>query len=318
MGELLYKQMNNLMLARAAVRYGSISRAAQELNISQPALTRAISRLEQVMGAKIISRGARGVEPTTFGSVLLADLEQIAERLEATSSALRVLRRLEGKNLSCGGTPLVMESFIPAAAQLFHRTFPSVSLQLKEYSSPDLYEKLANGELDVAIGALIPSCTENDDIAVSPFLEDSMGVFVNAEHALIARAAPLTMAKLLEGNTWILPEPLWDYPSAMLRKVEQFKPRSVVRTNSSSATRWLVRNSEALAISTSLMLHSELREGSIVRLRTDWDFPKSQHVIYLRRDCETRSDVRHLLKIINGESSVLTDITCQLSVDFSE
>lgn len=280
LANLLAKQMYNLMLLRKAVESGSISRASADLRVSQPTITRGIGRLEAALGQKLIERTAQGVRPTEVCRTLLRHVEIAADQLAEAGATLRSMHRSQLRSLNCGGSPMAMESYVPAVMHEMLRAYPRLSLGLYEASSTRLLEMVQFGELDLAIAADVHVETAGE-IRSEPLIPDGMGVFVNARHALLERGSH-AMKHLLATQRWVLPEPLWEYPKIMMRDIPLASIPCVIRAQSSSALRWYVRETDFLVISTSLMLHTELSSGLVVALETDWDFPRSQHVIYYR------------------------------------
>src|SRR5215470_6228740 len=65
-------KLRDLQILRAAARLGSLGKAANDLAISQPAVSKAITDLEQLLGARLLERGPKGVEPTIYGHALLS------------------------------------------------------------------------------------------------------------------------------------------------------------------------------------------------------------------------------------------------------
>ncbi len=278
------------MLLKSAVDAGSISRASAELGVSQPTITRGIARLEAALGYRLIERTAKGILSTEVCRSLLKHVERATSELAEAGATLRRMRRSRYRSLACGGSPTAMESYVPSVMFELIRRYPTLSLQLYEAPSPKLLEMMHAGELDIAIGARL-KIEENHQVEVETLLPDTMGVFVNANHPLLGK--PQTMEHLLATQRWVLPEPLWPYPAQMLRDIPLSSIPCLVRAQSSSALRWYARETDFLTIATSLMLHTELSNGLVTELTTDWSFPRSQHVIYYRStpDAERPVDI---------------------------
>lgn len=130
---------------------GSISRAAKELAIVQPALSRHIQRLEEELGVTLFTRLPRGVQLTTSGRQFLEYARSILRQLEdakreVSTSAAR-LRRQVVLGLPGSLTPVV----IPGCLERFQRDLPEVWVRVVEGSSTLLYDRLLSGHLDVAV-----------------------------------------------------------------------------------------------------------------------------------------------------------------------
>lgn len=288
--DILAKQMYNLLLLKAAVEAGSISRASAELGVSQPTITRGIARLEAAIGHKLLDRNAKGIVPTDTCRGLLKHVELAAAQLGEAGATLKRMQRSRYRALACGASQAAMESYVPSVMHQLLQRYPTLSLRLHEASSTQLVEMIQTGELDIAIGARL-TIEDGHDVQVETLIPDTMGVFVNANHPLLGN--PQKMADLLATQRWVFPEPLWPYPAQMLADTPALSIPCLVRAQSSAALRWYARESDFLTISTSLMLHTELASGQVAELATDWNFPRSQHAIYYRAtpDAERPVDI---------------------------
>lgn len=278
--DVLAKQMYNLTLLRSAVSAGSISRASAELGVSQPTITRGIARLEAALGYRLVERNAHGVVPTEVCQGLLRHVDLAAGQLAEAGACLRRMQRSRHRALVCGGSPAAMESYVPAVMHEVLARFPDLSLGLREAQSTDLLDMIRAGELDIAVGARL-RLADDEGVTAEPLFRDTMGVFVRRGHPLL-QADPQPMAALLTRERWVLPEPLWAFPKAMMSGNLQSKASRVIKAQSSSAMRWYARETDFLVVSTSLMLHAELTAGQVAMLPTDWPFPRSEHVVYYR------------------------------------
>src|SRR5580658_2185737 len=83
-------RLADLQMLHAAVQAGSMAKAAQQLSISQPAISRAISEMERLLGVRLLDRGPRGVEPTRYGAALVhratAVFNEISQGLKEIAS----------------------------------------------------------------------------------------------------------------------------------------------------------------------------------------------------------------------------------------
>src|SRR5690242_17789906 len=97
-----FKELRNFMhVARA----GSVSRAADELRLAQPALSRQIKKLEQELGVSLFARHGRGVRLSAAGSVLLERAESIAQLVQQTGEEIRDRRAPGGSRITLGVPP---------------------------------------------------------------------------------------------------------------------------------------------------------------------------------------------------------------------
>jgi DNA-binding transcriptional LysR family regulator len=181
---------------------GSITAAAQELGYTQSAVSRQISTLETLIGARLFDRRARGVRLTEHGQCLLPHAESLLERLDAARRDLADLNDLERGRLRVGAFATANATLIPHALAAFGREHPSISLSLVEGSTHRQLAWLETGEVDVAVVNAFPDQLLQDaQIDLVRLLDDTMLVAVPRWHHL-ARRRRLRLRELAQ-ESWI-------------------------------------------------------------------------------------------------------------------
>jgi DNA-binding transcriptional LysR family regulator len=134
----------------AVAECGSFSRAAAELNLSQPALSRSIAALEDRYGFKLFNRLGHGVEPTAAGLQVLEQAKPILQGLLVFESNLRLLGEGLGGRLAMGMAPLIASQLVARFSGLF---FSTGEVQLKVMIRPgeDLMQALRNDEVELIV-----------------------------------------------------------------------------------------------------------------------------------------------------------------------
>ena len=143
--------ISRLIAFIAICEEGSITAAARRLAIAQPALTVTVSRLEDVLGTALLTRGIRGVKPTEAGLLLLRRAYEIVNLVESTFQEVQARTADPGGDVSLG---LPSSSAAVLALPLVERIsarYPRIRLRLVETFSGYLWNWLAEGELDLAV-----------------------------------------------------------------------------------------------------------------------------------------------------------------------
>lgn len=139
----------------AVVEAGSVSRAARELHLTQPAVTRRVQRLEQAVGAQLIDRRKRPFALTDIGQAAI----ERCRRLVSTRDELKALAQGGGlspaRECRIGVAHALTELALMEPIEELRETFPSVVLRLYTGWSPDLVERVRSGALDAAV-VLLP------------------------------------------------------------------------------------------------------------------------------------------------------------------
>jgi DNA-binding transcriptional LysR family regulator len=184
----------SLHLLAAAIREGSIARAAARENIAPSALSRRISDLERALGVPMLSRRARGVEPTEAGRVALSLAERIDDDLEAFAHQVRAGERdLAGTVRLFANTSSVI-GFLPERLKMFIGRYPAVRIALQECQSPDVLQACLEGAADVGLCA---GARLHGSLDSWLFVRDPMMVVMPRGHAL-ARARVVRFADVLD------------------------------------------------------------------------------------------------------------------------
>ncbi|HSF63158.1 MAG TPA: pca operon transcription factor PcaQ [Paracoccaceae bacterium] len=137
----------------AIARAGSLKRAAEELHLSQPAISKTLKELEDILGVALMDRDRAGAKLTQEGEIFLQFAEQSTAALR---HGLRSVRAggTAAAHLAVGVLPSVASSLLPRAVLSFARTNPDTMLELHEGPHHDLTSRLRSGKLDLVVGRL--------------------------------------------------------------------------------------------------------------------------------------------------------------------
>ena len=118
--------------------HGSINKASEVLNISQPALTRSLGQLEALLGVPLFNRSAQGVTTTQYGDALLYHARALRAELENTVRDIAALKNNKTGAVRIGATPLVASHFLSAGLQAVFLAHDTVPVRLIESTRPQL------------------------------------------------------------------------------------------------------------------------------------------------------------------------------------
>jgi DNA-binding transcriptional LysR family regulator len=175
----------------AAARHEHLGRAADELDMSQPALSRSILKLEDELGVQLFDRAGRGVRLNSAGKTLLRRIERANAECEDAVRELREARSASRKTVSIGYFATFGVRLIPELVKSFCAVDPSVQFQLFEGPSPRLAEQLSSGEIDLCVASQFASA----GIAWQPLFQEELFALVPPYHRL-AKSASIDLAEL--------------------------------------------------------------------------------------------------------------------------
>lgn len=146
--------MVNLELYRVfytVAKCGSLTRAAEELYISQPAVSQSIKQLETQLGVCLFNRTRRGMELSAQGGkVIFAEVERALALLKEAENRLAEVQASATGTIRIGASDTIFEYFLADKIVDFHEKFPAVKIELMADFTPDTIEKLKANRCDVA------------------------------------------------------------------------------------------------------------------------------------------------------------------------
>lgn len=158
-------------------RCGSLSHAARELYISQPAVSQAMRRLEDSLGCSLFTRTSRGITLTTEGRMLYSYADKAVSLVMAAEDKLNLMRTLQSGGLMIGASDTLCQFFLLPYLEKFHTEYPEVQLQVTNRTTPETVELLKVGKVDIA---LVNLPIDDDALCVTECLQVH-DVFVAAQ-----------------------------------------------------------------------------------------------------------------------------------------
>jgi len=132
-------------------RCGSLSHAARELYVSQPAISQSMHRLEYMLGCTLFTRNSRGITLTSEGRMLYSYADKAVSLIAAAEDKLNRMRTLQSGGLMIGASDTLCQFFLLPYLEKFHLEFPDVQLQVTNRTTPDTVELLKVGKVDIAL-----------------------------------------------------------------------------------------------------------------------------------------------------------------------
>jgi DNA-binding transcriptional LysR family regulator len=143
--------LNKLEIFAAVVRTGSFSAAAQQLLLTQPAVSQHIQDLEASLGTRLFVRGRRGVTLTPAGERLAEYTRAIFQLVAEAQNAVTDIEQLAGGHLQIGATPGISVYLLPEPIQEFHSRYPKLQVSVQTAITPQIVDDLRLGKLDLGL-----------------------------------------------------------------------------------------------------------------------------------------------------------------------
>jgi DNA-binding transcriptional LysR family regulator len=172
---VLLRQMECFL---AVARLGNVSRAAEEMYLTQPTLTARIKALEEDLGDQLFVRTSRGMRLTEAGREFTPYVERCVASLEEGRQRLKELRGASGGRLGLGTSPGVSTYALPAILERFTAAHPRVSVSIRTGHSEDILEMVLKEEVQLGLAREM----DHPEIERLPLYEDELVLVVDPQH----------------------------------------------------------------------------------------------------------------------------------------
>ncbi len=186
----------------AVNKYRSFSKAAENIFVTQPALTIQIRRLEDELGVELFDRNKKPLAPTEIGERIIEQARFLQKNIEKLSDIVSEFKRELSGNLRIGIIPTVSPYLVPKFVNEFIGNFPEVNLQFTELITDDILSHLEDGTLDAGI-IVTPYPMKN--MTVFPLYYEEFFLYVSDKHPLIKRKN-IRVSELNLQDLWLLEE----------------------------------------------------------------------------------------------------------------
>jgi len=251
--------LRELRLFLAVARSGSIVRAANEIGLTQPALSKSIAELERTFGVRLFDRTNRGVTPTPHGEVLLRRATGVFEELRQAVDELGTLTDASRGELRLGGTPTMCAGLLPRAITSVLGNRPKFRFHVAELESGKLGSEVLTRSLDVGLGRE-QVVGANENLVFDRLFDDRLFIVAGAHHPLAGRRS-ITLEEAAD-QQWVLPTTEASVTAQFgseLRKQRLELPQSTVTTMSVLVRYELIASNSFLTV----MYGSVLRFGNM-------------------------------------------------------
>ena len=192
----------DLHVFMAVAEQASMAKAAEQLAISRPVVSKTIADLERTLGVRLLDRTARGIEPTLFGRALLKRSLAVFDELRQSVKEIEFLADPNVSELRIGFSEVPAAGLVPAAIDRLSRRYPRMSVQTEEGNAATVLDRLRSRRCELAV--IRPPATEPDLVA-EPLCHEQLFVVVGAQSKW-ARRRKVTLIELLD-EPWILSGP---------------------------------------------------------------------------------------------------------------
>jgi DNA-binding transcriptional LysR family regulator len=194
--------LTQLQAFLAVVRRGSVTAAAEELVVTQPSVSAAVSALEREVGVQLTERAGRTLRPTPAGAAYASYASDVLGLLNQGARAAREAAMGDGRTLRISAVTTAGEFLAPQLIQAFREHRPGLEVSLDVGNREVVFRRLLDHEVDVAITGRIP---ETDRMVGHAFADNEFVLITAPADPLASRR--WVAVEELEGRPWLLREP---------------------------------------------------------------------------------------------------------------
>ncbi len=242
-------------------RQRSVGSAATVLNVTQPAVSRALRELEEITGVALVEKQGRGIRISRYGEVFLQHAGASLSALRSGVNALQSARTGSGAFIKIGALPTVSATVIPDAVARFIQTGTTGKLAVVSGDNRILLEQLRNGELDLVVGRLAAP-EHMSGLTFEPLYRDRIVFVVAAGHPLASsRQFPVAALENYPVLTPISGSIIKPYVDRLFLEQGMAEPQFAIETVSDAFGRAFVLRHQAIWIISRGVVAADITNG---------------------------------------------------------
>lgn len=161
-----------------AAKLGSITMAAEQLCISQPAVSQAVKQLETALGSRLFVRTSKGVHLTQEGQLLYGYVERGLTMIVDGEQTLRRMQDLDTGEVRIGASDMTLQFYLLPYLEKFHEQYPGIKVSVSNAPTPETMRSLHDGKID--FGVVTTPASPSGDVRLIP-VRSIRNVFVAGE-----------------------------------------------------------------------------------------------------------------------------------------
>ena len=247
-------------------RNGSIGKAAESFNVSQPAITKRIKDLERDLGMALFTRSRAGVALTPYGEIFLQSAKAIVDEMNTATSRLETFKKAEKGSISIGGMHMANSRIVPLAVARFKARRPLVTVNMLGGTHDQLLASLRAGQVDLVYGRR-GEPSQMSGLTYEVLAKERLVLLVRHGHP-VAKRAGLVLSHLVD-YPWIVPLPSTTLRRSVDKLFERSGvpfPRNCVECVIGPAMQVYIAETDAIAALPDKLFETEVKVGKLIQL----------------------------------------------------
>ncbi|WP_397474170.1 pca operon transcription factor PcaQ [Pusillimonas sp.] len=291
-------RLRHLQCFVAVAQEQHLRKAAERLHLSQPAVSKTLAELEELVGARLMDRGRFGARLTRDGQSFLDHALSVLEALEGARRAVQDDGQGAHETVMVGALPTVAPDLLPEALVLFRRVWPQVRVDVQIGANAPLLDKLRSGEVDFVLGRMADPAAVAGLSFELLYVEPLVAV-ARAEHPLLAEPDPalhrIVEYPLIVSTRGTVPR---HNTESFLRSRGLGLPSNCLETLSVSVARLVAMGTDSVWFTPMGAVREDVLNGSLVRLSVITEGTEEPVGLLRRSDAQLGQCATSLMKML--------------------
>lgn len=263
----------------ALAEHGGFKKAAEAINISQPALSISIRMAEEWFGTRLFERRPRNITPTPFGEVVIEGARQILSKVDEVKRDVDLLHGLQKGTLRMASDAFLIESLVSPAIGSLKSQHPNLKIQVHTANWEEMVEMLRNREVEMILAAypINPEEYQEDDVVSYAFIKIPRPVFfVRNGHPILGlkKIGPKELLEYPLAGIKLAPWYARWFSRALDTPIEKIRKDNVsIVCDNYQIIKTVVKHSNAVAGAAPETIAQEVKDGVLVTVDIDWQEP---------------------------------------------
>lgn len=291
-------RLRHLHCFLAVAQERNLRKAADRLRLSQPAISKTLVELEDIVGKRLFERSRLGAQLTRDGETFLAHAVPVLEALDTAGKALAASSAPANESVTIGALPSVAPDLLPAALQQYRRGYPQARIVIQTAANAPLLQMLKAGEVDCVLGRMADP-QRMVGLAFELLYVEPLLLVVRPGHPLAGRTSPslgeVTAFPLIVPPKGTIPR---HNTESFLQSHGTGLPRNCTETLSVSVARLITLQSDAVWFTSAGAIRNELGERTLVQLNVRTDGTEEPVGLLHRSEGTLTPAVRDFMKLL--------------------
>jgi LysR family pca operon transcriptional activator len=291
-------RLRHLQCFLSIAQHKGVGTAADALRMTQPALSKTLRELEEILDTRLFERGRKGMALTRSGEIFLEYAAGSVAAIRSGVDRLRAEKETSGRHVTVGARPTAETRLLPNAIREFKKKMPDTSVRVVAGDGPDLLRMLRVGEVDFVVGRLVAP-ESMIELSFQELYTEPLTIVVRQGHALTTSKRP-KLSDLL-----IYPCVLPPHGNVVREEIERFfiargqkHPRNVVETASVGFGRSYTMATDSVWFAARGIVAPDLESGVLVSLAVGMAAQQAPVGIFVRAGLEPSPASKQLIAAV--------------------